>query len=128
MSNFYAYVREIAMKEYRKWHPSDEVLEMMYRLIAVVVRDGADTLTITPSQILESTEGIVTETADIADHERTCEEWKAQGRGGCTSFRDAMSLIYQHDAQVRQHFQLIEATPEAAIYRIISEPPDQGAL
>jgi len=71
MSNFYAYVREIAMKEYRKWHPSNEVLEMMYRLIAVVVRDGADTLTITPSQILESTEGIVTETADIADHERT---------------------------------------------------------
>jgi hypothetical protein len=125
MEDFYTYIHKTAMVQYAKWHPYDEVFNGMYIAIAALVRDGADTLTVTHTRVLSSKDGVVRTLFDIGRSEQEWQAHKDAGRKGWTSFREALNLILQHDERVREHLELIEETPEAATYRIVPDLPDK---
>jgi hypothetical protein len=110
MSDFYNYIRQIrsegSLREVDWYDTANEVIRLMYSTLGWLVRDGWETLSITNDHVLYGRGGVLHEHFD----EVPCKEARAIGRDDCTTFREAMRLIYQHDELVRQHFQLVEET------------------
>jgi hypothetical protein len=125
MGAFYDYIRQIrqegSLREAEWYDTTNEVVRLMYSTLGWLVRDGWERLIITKSHVLYGRAGIFHEHFE----EMPCQEAKASGRDECTTFREAMSLIYKHDERVQEYFQLVEDTPEAVIYHINSGPGRQ---
>lgn len=125
MSDFHDYVRQNALVEYFKWHPYNEVINLMYSTLGWLVRDQCEALIITRTRVQYRKAGRLYKHFDIARHEEECAKAKQGGNydhAYCLSYRDAMKLIYEHDARVRQHFRLVEETPDAVKYDILPDP------
>jgi hypothetical protein len=85
----------------------NEVLRMMYVIIMVTARDGYDTLTVTPHQIIRSRDTGESRQFDIS------------GSTFIMSFREALEHIIERDEIVQHHLQLISETPFTLSYRLI---------
>jgi hypothetical protein len=81
------------------------------------VRDEQDTLIFTHTQVLYGKDGTLSKHFD----EIECQDSRATDLSECTTFREAMGLIMEHDERVREHFHLADETPEAVTYHIIPE-------
>lgn len=125
MSNFYNYIsrirREGSLREVDWYDTTNEVVRLMYSTLGWLVRDGWEKLIITKRHVLFGKGEVLHEHFD----EVPCEEAKALGKNNCTTFREAMNLIYQYDEHVRRHFQLVEDSPDAVTYSIAADPLPQ---
>jgi hypothetical protein len=126
MSDFFDYIRHIrnegSLRESDMTLPWNEVIRLMYSTLGWLVRDEWESLVITKSHVLYGRAGALHEHFD----ENPCDEAKAAGWNDCTTFREAMELIYEHDERVRQHFKLVEKTPEAVTYTISQDASPKG--
>src|SRR4051812_31102885 len=113
MSDLVNYIYQEAMYRSAEWHRYDVVILGMYNTIAASIRDQHDTLTVTRTAVQGLKAGKVLRFRDISKHEQDCEA----GIPDCTSFRDALQLILEHDQRLQEHLTLIEATPDYISYR-----------
>ena len=126
MSDFYNYIRKIRQKgSMRKvdWYDTtDDVFRVMYSTLGWLVRDSCQRLIITKSQVLYEQKGVIHKHFD----ERSCEGYIDTADGpGCTTYREAMHEIYEHDERVRMYFQRVDETPESVVYSIWSAHDDE---
>lgn len=126
MGDFYAYIREIRRKDSMRkvdWYDTtNDVFRLMYSTLGWLMRDDCQKLIITKKHVLYEQAGVIHEHFK----ERSCEGYIDTEDGpGCTTFREAMGEIYEHDERVRMYFQRVDETPESVVYNILSAHGDE---
>src|SRR5438034_8015336 len=90
----------------------NNVVRQLYRLLADAVQLHADMISVSPTDLTISKQGVVIDSVDISAHERIGPTLPPKMRKDWMSHRTALAVILKHDAGVRQHLQLVEETPE----------------
>jgi hypothetical protein len=126
MSNFYNYIREIrqkgSMREVDWYDTTNDMFRLMYSTLGWLVRHTCQRLIITEKHVLYEQAGVI----HRHHNERSCEGYINTADGpGCTTYREAMREIYEHDERVRMYFQRVDETPESVVYNILSAHGDK---
>ena len=101
----------------RMFQPAElnEIILTVYNILERAVKDGSDTLHLTPARFVWSRDDTVVGNFRIDRIKPTM------------SFREALQRILARDPLVRRHMQLVTETPEELTYRLQDVPVAHAA-
>lgn len=101
-----------------------DTTRFFYQLLAIGVREQADTLTITPTQLVLSRNGIALREMELGLYGQRHGAQPPAGYKGpwmIRSYRESLQVLLKRDRQVRAHLRIVEETPETVVYRLIKD-------
>lgn len=101
-----------------------DTTRFFYQLLAIGVREQADTLMITPTQLVLSRKGIALREMELGLHgQRHGAQPPAEYKGPwmIRSYRESLQLVLKRDRRVRAHLRTVEDTPDTIVYRLIED-------
>jgi hypothetical protein len=101
-----------------------DTTRFFYQLLAMAVREQADTLVLTPTQLVLSRNGIALREMTLGLHGQRHGAQPPAGYKGpwmIRSYRESLQLLLKRDRQVRAHLRIVKDTPDTVAYRLIED-------